>query len=61
MNIEKNNCECREDDNCGCSFPNNIRYFRNQSTNNTKITKDSICICSPTECSCTVEQNEVSK
>ncbi|MBE6452565.1 MAG: hypothetical protein E7012_03645 [Alphaproteobacteria bacterium] len=65
MNLEnKPSCECREDDNCGCSFPNNINDFNRQiAVKNketiTRIVKDSVCACSPKECACSVERTEI--
>lgn len=75
-------CDCSEDDNCGCSFPNNIPHDfdihcpKNQEnscnktvtkekveikTPNAHLKKDSICICSPQECDCTITNSEYTK
>lgn len=65
MNFEnKTSCECREDDNCGCTYPNNLSAFNCQTANKnketiTKIVKDSVCVCSPQECTCNVERTEI--
>ncbi len=81
-------CDCREDDNCGCSFPNNIPHnfdvkcsnstcsdkSNNENcsininkekveiqTPNIHIKKDSVCICSPEECECSITRDEHAK
>lgn len=68
-------CECSDDDNCGCSFPNNVSDYTCNCTpqdhcgcingerldikdKGRHIKKDTVCFCSPEECSCTVERNE---
>ena len=52
-------CECSEDDNCGCTYPNNMRHYENTKEIVTKIVKDSVCICTPNECACSIEQTEI--
>lgn len=61
------NCDCSDDNNCGCSFPNNMSDFDCNCLNKetvhidtpeVKVKKESVCFCSPEACSCTVERNE---
>ena len=43
-----NRCDCREDDNCGCSFPNNIPHdfdCLNEDDNNFQVPADQNCTC----------------
>lgn len=53
-----NECDCDEDNNCGCSYPNNVDKFAYQSDEKdssaqNKINKESICICDTNaDCSC---------
>ncbi|MBE6445345.1 MAG: hypothetical protein E7019_04760 [Alphaproteobacteria bacterium] len=51
--------ECREDDNSGCTFPNNVQHYKDKKTTINRVIKDSVCICTPQECSCSVEQTEI--
>lgn len=68
-------CDCREDNTCGCTFPNNVSDMecvnpQQQSTlsvetcqsesDTSYVQKDSVCICGPQGCDCKVERNEVS-
>lgn len=58
-----NNCCCAEDDNCGCTYPENISQFENAETvkkstmkNKEPYIKDgSVCYCSPDDCDCKIE------
>ena len=65
--VDTNDCDCDEDNNCGCSYPNNVNksaygYDENNSLcdnfNHKKQTpstlgNDSICICDThADCSC---------
>lgn len=50
--INKNECDCDEDNNCGCSYPNNINNSDFEQKINNKPT-ETICICDiNAECSC---------
>ncbi len=72
-NCEFNTCNCSEDDNCGCSFPNNIEDYCDCTAEDNcgcmeldeekqiHIKKDSICICTEKECDCKVERTETDK
>ena len=65
MNLDnKASCECREDDNCGCTYPNNLSSFNCQTAAKNKetithIVKDSVCVCTSQECACNVERTEI--
>ncbi len=61
MNNENNNCECREDDNCGCTYPNNIRDYNKTKKAEyiSRVIKDTTCVCTPTECACSIERTQV--
>lgn len=57
---EPGTCDCRDDSNCGCTYPNNISDYENMAQNtHTKVhhhptlKKDTICYCTPqSECDC---------
>lgn len=63
-------CSCSEDDNCGCTYPENITSFENteeitrtQETFKIKtperfIAKDTVCYCDPKNCDCTITYEE---
>ena len=60
-------CRCAEDDNCGCTYPENItdsddltmsqKSFKIK-TEERFIVKDSVCYCSPKNCDCKIEYHE---
>ncbi len=63
-------CDCREDDNCGCSYPNNISSYNCGGSNRKQDTsprtapatdKETICTCSPSECDCGPQKPEIGK
>lgn len=76
-NFGLDSCDCREDNTCGCTFPNNISnmtcpcinddYLQfseeklEMNTPKTNIKKETVCVCSPKECDCTIERNETEK
>lgn len=66
------NCDCSEDNKCGCTFPNNVSNYTCGCTPEqdcgciaakketvTRVVKDSVCVCSPNGCACNVERTEV--
>lgn len=78
----ENKCDCSDDDNCGCTYPNNMPHDFDRhcqpnqeqecvktvsrekieiKTPNAHYKKDSVCICSPRECDCSVSSEEKSK
>lgn len=71
FNCGLESCDCDEDNKCGCTFPNNISDFTcacDEGTNcgciqfdeptTTYVKRESICICTPDECDCSVEHTE---
>jgi len=62
-------CRCADDDNCGCTYPENIsdpvsgdvemsqESFKIK-TEERFIAKDSVCYCSPKNCNCKIEYHE---
>ena len=67
---EEHRCECAEDDNCGCTFPENVAAFNDtagktmtQESYNIKteerfIKKDTVCYCDPKNCDCQISYEE---
>ena len=63
-------CVCAEDDNCGCTYPENVASVENDNhlettqesykikTEERFIEKDSICYCTPHDCDCKIEYKE---
>ena len=62
-----NNCCCAEDDNCGCTYPENIAQYENLTNTDETVNKPamkhkeafvkdgSVCYCSPDDCDCKIE------
>ena len=69
-NISDNRCECSEDDNCGCTYPENMKSYtladnetRTEESYRIKtperfIKKDTVCYCNPDDCDCTITYEE---
>lgn len=68
---EKNpRCFCADDDNCGCTFPENMTSLCNAEGNSCTqetfkiktqerfIEKDTVCYCTPKDCDCKIEYKE---
>lgn len=68
-NCDLDNCDCDDDNNCGCTYPNNISNFlclcpnktprQNQYPNkkaDAYTRAETICTCNHKECDCTTEQ-----
>ncbi|MBQ8464983.1 MAG: hypothetical protein IJ545_03130 [Alphaproteobacteria bacterium] len=63
-------CFCADDDNCGCTYPENLTSLENCDQQETTqesfkikteerfIEKDSICYCTPHDCDCKIEYKE---
>ena len=63
-------CRCAEDDNCGCTFPENIAamcYNEGNTcthenfkikTHERFIQKDTVCYCTPKDCDCKIDYQE---
>ena len=63
-------CCCAEDDNCGCTFPENMSamcYVEGNSctqesfkikTEERFIEKDTVCYCTPKDCDCKIDYKE---
>lgn len=61
-------CFCSDDDNCGCTFPQNIESYCDAGTTTQEnikiktgeafIEKDTVCYCTPKDCSCTIDYQE---
>ena len=66
----ENRCECSEDSNCGCTYPENVNTFhidddvtRTEESFKIKIPerfiqKDTVCYCNPKNCDCTITYDE---
>lgn len=54
------NCEKDQEENC--STANNINIKKIEiKTPNTHLEKESVCVCSPTQCDCSITRNEKNK
>ena len=63
-------CYCSEDDNSGCTYPENVSSVDEHNplemtqesykikTEERFIEKDSVCYCSPKDCDCKIEYKE---
>ena len=66
---ENPRCCCSEDDNCGCTFPENMLEDNYDNLTHTEesviiktkdrhIKKDTVCYCSPKNCDCKIDYHE---
>ena len=62
-------CRCADDDNCGCTYPENVSEENTEEptmsqetfkikTEEGFIAKDSVCYCTPKDCKCKIEYHE---
>jgi len=70
---ENPRCCCSEDDNCGCTFPENMSAMpctdditRTEEsfiikTKDRHIEKDTVCYCSPADCDCKIDYSETDR
>ena len=68
--LTNHRCDCSEDDNCGCTYPENMKSYHltedeTRTEESYKITtperfikKDTVCYCNPENCDCTITYEE---